>query len=140
MDILSKGRYPPAVQEHFSKFTDCTGAIDWAPDENGKLTGLARGCVANDGEKFNYAEHLNCEGAVEDWLNELMDHQVVMFRNRTKEAIDGFAEMPRETWLQTFTSQHCLTGNQVWWTSEVFTAFDRLEQGAFYFWIIARKF
>ena len=129
VDILSKGRYPPAVQEHFSKFTDCTGGIDWAPDEDGKLTGLARGCKANDGEKFPYAESLLCEGAVEDWLNELIDHQVNMFRNKTKEAIDGFVEHPREKWLEMFTAQHCLAANQTWWTSEVFTAFDRLEQG-----------
>merc|ERR1719424_730816 len=57
VDILSKGRYPPAVQEHFSKFTDCTGGI-------------------------------------EDWLNELIDHQVNMFRDKTKESIDGFVEFP----------------------------------------------
>ena len=127
--VLSKGRYPPAVQEHFSKFTDATGAIQWGKDEDDKLNGLAGGCIANDGEKFQYAEPLLCEGAVEDWLNDLMAHQVRMFRNRTKESIDGFAELPRETWLGNFTSQHCLTGNQVWWTSEVYTAYDRLEQG-----------
>ena len=129
VDILSKGRYPPAVQEHFSKFTDCTGAIDWAPDDEGKLTGLARGCTANDGEKFPYASSYMCEGAVEDWLNELIDHQVNMFRDKTKESIDAFVEHPREKWLEMFTSQHCLAANQMWWTSEVFTGFDRLEQG-----------
>ena len=58
-----------------------------------------------------------------------MDHQLSMFRNRTKESIDGFVELGREQWLNTFTSQHCLAANQTWWTSEVFTAFDRIEQG-----------
>jgi dynein heavy chain len=115
---------PPA-----SQFTDCTGGIDWVPDDDGKLTGLARGCNANDGEKFPYAEPLMCEGAVEDWLNELIDHQVNMFRDKTKESIDGFVEFSREKWLGEFTSQHCLAANQTWWTAEVFTAFDRLEQG-----------
>ena len=115
---------PPA-----SQFTDCTGAIDWKKDDDGKMTGLALGARANDGEKFPYMEPLNCEGAVEDWLNELMDHQVIMFRGKTKESIDGFVEHPREKWLEMFTAQHCLAANQTWWTSEVFTAFDRLEQG-----------
>ena len=27
VDILSKGRYPPSVQEHFPKFTDNIGGI-----------------------------------------------------------------------------------------------------------------
>ena len=54
VDILSKGRNPPSVQEHFSKFTDATGAIQWAEDpETGKLTGTANGCVATDGEKVD---------------------------------------------------------------------------------------
>ena len=91
--------------------------------------GLARGCKSNDGETFNYAQHLQCEGAVEDWLNDLMFHQVAMFRNRTKNSIDSFVEDSRENWLEKFTSQHCLAANQTWWTSEVFTAFDRIEQG-----------
>ena len=129
VDILSKGRYPPAVQEHFSKFTDCTGGIDWDVDESGKQTGLAKGCKANDGEKFAYLEPLLCEGAVEDWLNDLMFHQCNQFRLRTKESIDGFVEHPREKWIDMFTSQHALTGSKVWWTAEVFSAFDRLEQG-----------
>ena len=55
VDILSKGRYAPAVQEHFSKFTDATKSIDWAPDDTGKLTGLGRGCTSIDGETFHYA-------------------------------------------------------------------------------------
>merc|ERR1719271_2216349 len=58
-----------------------------------------------------------------------MDHQINMFRNKTKESIDGFVELGREEWLGKFTSQHCLAANQTWWTSEVFTAFDRFEQG-----------
>ena len=129
VDILSKGRYPPSVQEHFSKFTDCTGSIDWALDEAGKMTGLARGCKSNDGETFNYAQHLQCEGAVEDWLNDLMKHQCAMFRDRAKQAIDGKVDLPPSDWLNAFTAQHCLSAGQVWWTSEVYASFDRLEQG-----------
>jgi len=130
VDILSKGRHPPAVQEHFSKFTDATGEINWEVDEStGKQTGHALGCRAKDGERFPYNEPLLCEGAVEDWLNMLMDHQCSMFRAKTKEAIDSFVEYPREKWIEMYTAQHCLSAGQVWWTAEVFIAFDRLEQG-----------
>eukprot|EP00966_Prymnesium_polylepis_P003467 79704-Prymnesium_polylepis.1 len=58
-----------------------------------------------------------------------MKHQCHMFRLRAKEAIDQFAEYPREKWIEMFGSQHCLQAGQVWWTSEVYTCFDRLEQG-----------
>jgi len=129
VDILSKGRYAPAVQPHFSKFTDATGSIDWAPDDNGKLTGLARGCQAIDGEKFPYLEFLNCEGAVEDWLLELMKHQAAMFRLKVKESLDAYIDMPREKWIDSYGSQHCIQTGQVWWTTEVHLSFDRLEQG-----------
>jgi|EP00966_Prymnesium_polylepis_P329384 hypothetical protein len=38
VDILSKGKHPPAVQEHFSKFTDNTGAIEWDDDDGEPVT------------------------------------------------------------------------------------------------------
>jgi dynein heavy chain len=117
------------VQEHFSKFTDCTGEIDWALDDSGKMTGLAKGCKSNDGERFPYATSLQCEGAVEDWLNVLIRHQCAMFRDRAKIAIDAKVEMKAEDWIEMFIAQHCLSAGQVWWTTEVYTAFDRLEQG-----------
>ena len=129
VDILSKGRYAPNVQPHFSKFTDATGFIDWAPDADGKLTGLARGCIAIDGEKFPYPEPKMCEGAVEDWLLELMKHQAAMFRIKVKESLDAYLDNPREKWIDMYGSQHCIQTGQVWWTAEVHAAYDRLEQG-----------
>ena len=35
IDILSQGKYPPAVQEHFYKFTENIGAITWVQDDDG---------------------------------------------------------------------------------------------------------
>ena len=129
VDILSKGRYAPAVQPHFSKFTDATGFIDWAPDADGKLTGLARGCQSIDGEKFAYSEHLLCEGAVEDWLLVLMKHQASMFKFKVRESLDAYIDTPREKWIDMYGSQHCIQTGQVYWTSEVHVSYDRLEQG-----------
>ena len=130
VDILSKGRNPPSVQEHFSKFTDATGAIQWqVDDETGKETGLALGCVAIDGEKLPYPEPFMCEGAVEDWLNKLFKHQENSVRTILLDSINASLDFPKEKWVDMFVAQHCLTAGQVWWTTEVNTAFDRLEQG-----------
>ena len=39
VDTLSKGKHAPAVQEHFSKFTDNTGGMIWAKDpETGQVS------------------------------------------------------------------------------------------------------
>jgi len=130
VDILSKGRNPPMVQEHFSKFTDATGGITWAKDEaTGAETGLAQGCVSIDKELFPYPEPYQCSGQVEDWLNGLMDHQQGMLRQRLFDCINAYVEVPREQWVGMYIAQLCITTSQVHWTSEVYTAFDRLEQG-----------
>eukprot|EP00966_Prymnesium_polylepis_P285794 6601981-Prymnesium_polylepis.1 len=47
VDVLSKGKYPPAVQEHFSKFTDNIAGIVWEKDsETGLEIGVAVGMQA----------------------------------------------------------------------------------------------
>ena len=129
VDILSKGRNPPSVQEHFSKFTDCTGSIVWDVDENGKETGLALGCKANDKEHVQYAASFQCEGQVEDWLNGLMAHQQEMLKQKLYECVNAYVEMPREKWVNSFFAQIAITTSQIWWTYEVNGSFERLEQG-----------
>ena len=129
VDILSKGRNPPAVQEHFSKFTDATGGITWETDEAGKEIGLAKGCVSIDKETFPYQSPYRCEGQVEDWLNGLMDHQQDALKWRLFESVNTYIEQPREKWVTMYVAQLCITTSQVWWTTEVNSAFERLEQG-----------
>eukprot|EP00966_Prymnesium_polylepis_P121981 2819598-Prymnesium_polylepis.1 len=38
-------------------------------------------------------------------------------------------EMPRDRWLNEYCAQLCITTSQIWWSSEVNQAFERLEQG-----------
>ena len=45
------------------------------------------------------------------------------------DSINASLDFPKEKWVDMFVAQHCLTAGQVWWTTEVNTAFDRLEQG-----------
>jgi dynein heavy chain len=129
IDILSKGRYPPAVQEHFSKFTDNTGKIDWVKDEAGKETGLCKGMTSTDEEYVPFSKEYLCEGQVEDWLSGLMNHSREEVRLSLHDAINSFVELPRNEWLYKYPAQMSLTTGQVWWTTEVNSAFERLEQG-----------
>ena len=117
------------MQEHFSKFTDNTGEMIWVKDDAGKDTGTSAGCKATDGEQFNYVEPYTCEGAVEDWLLSLMAHQADSHRVKLLDAINVFVEVTRDKWLDMFLAQATVVTTQTWWTTEVNTAFDRLEQG-----------
>ena len=80
VDVLSKGRYPPSVQEHFSKFTDNTGGMEWERDENGDETGTVLGMYSGDHEHVQFSTPHSCEGPVEDWLTVLMVHIQVISR------------------------------------------------------------
>ena len=129
IDILSQGKYPPAVQEHFYKFTDNIGAIQWGADDDGKLTGIANGMVSGDKETVPFGRPHECRGAVEDWLRTLMAHCQTMLREQLESSVNAYVEMPREKWVGEYSCQPALTTSQIWWTAQTNQAFERLEQG-----------
>ena len=45
------------------------------------------------------------------------------------EAVSAYEEKPRDQWIFDYPAQVALTGTQMWWTSEVNIAFNRLEEG-----------
>ena len=96
--MLSKGRSPPAVQPHFSKFTDNIGAITWQLDE-GNPIGVAQGMVSGDGEAFAFVGDISLSGQVEVWLSDLMAHVCESLRERLLESVERFVEVHREEWL-----------------------------------------
>jgi len=82
-----------------------------------------------------------CEGAVEDWLNGLVDVMRDSLRevlNKSKEAADGWGpDYPRafrgkdgdssaDGWCFQFCAQVVVTTSQIMWTEEVIQAFDVL--------------
>ena len=77
IDILSKGRHPPSVQEHFSKFTDNIGGIRWEVDaETQAETGAALGMRSGEGEVVPFPDEFYCDGPVEEWLLDLMEQDI----------------------------------------------------------------
>jgi dynein heavy chain len=117
-------------QEHFSKFTDNIKAIRWETDQESRAPiGVGIGMTSGDGEQVAFAAPHDCRGPVEDWLGELMGHCCDMMREQLESSVTAFVELPRERWLAEYCSQLCITTSQIWWTSEVNQAFERLEQG-----------
>lgn len=50
-------------------------------------------------------------------------------RHYIAEGTQTYEEKPREQWLFDHPAQASLCGSQIWWTSEVNTAFAQLEEG-----------
>lgn len=50
-------------------------------------------------------------------------------RHELSEAVVTYEDKPRDQWLFDYPAQVALTGNQIWWASEVNIAFGRLEEG-----------
>jgi dynein heavy chain len=50
-------------------------------------------------------------------------------RHYFADAVMSYEEKPREQWLFDYPAQVSLCGTQIWWTTEVNTAFSRLEEG-----------
>lgn len=65
---------------------------------------------------------------VEGWLNRILDRMRSSLRNNMSEAVVAYEEKPRDQWLFDYPAQVSLCGTQIWWTTEVNMAFERLEE------------
>ncbi|MGH0148390.1 UNVERIFIED_CONTAM: hypothetical protein FKN15_039512 [Acipenser sinensis] len=66
---------------------------------------------------------------VETWLSRLEETMCKTVRHHITEAVGAYEEKPREQWLFDYPAQVALTSSQVWWTTDVGIAFERLEEG-----------
>ena len=106
IDVLSKGKHPPAVQEHFGKFTDSIAAIRWQEDEEtGLPVGVACGMSSSDGEHVPFGRTIECRGAVEEWLGRTEEAMVGTLHKATKAAVAEYAATPRAATCQRPTGQ-----------------------------------
>lgn len=65
---------------------------------------------------------------VEVWLNRIQEGMRSSLRAYMSEAVVAYEEKPREQWLFDYPAQVSLCGTQIWWTTEVNMAFERLEE------------
>uniref|UniRef100_A0A8C4SXI1 Uncharacterized protein n=1 Tax=Erpetoichthys calabaricus TaxID=27687 RepID=A0A8C4SXI1_ERPCA len=50
-------------------------------------------------------------------------------RRHITEAVGAYEEKPRDQWVFDYPAQVALTSSQIWWTTDVGIAFERLEEG-----------
>ena len=128
LDILSNGNQPLLVAKHLTKLFDSMAKLKMK-EIGGKATSTAIKMTAKDGEVVTFSEECICEGQVEVWLNKLMDTMRKTIRHEFQESMSTYEEKPRDQWLFEYPAQVSLAGTQIWWTTEVTTAFARLEEG-----------
>ncbi|KAJ8682461.1 hypothetical protein QAD02_018253 [Eretmocerus hayati] len=130
LDILSNGNQPEIVARHLIKLFDSLARMEFDKTQKVKKPEKVLGMYAKDGEYVEFVDcEMNCDGAVEVWLNKLQKSMRVSIRHYMSEAVVAYEEKPREQWLFDYPAQVSLCGTQIWWTSEVALAFSRLEEG-----------
>ena len=116
------------MAKHLTKLFDSMAKLTMK-EEDGVLTNVAVKMTAKDGEEVSFSESCVCDGQVEKWLNRLMQTMRSTIRYQFTQAMLTYEETPREKWLFYYPAQVSLAGTQIWWTSEVSSAFNRLEEG-----------
>ncbi|KAJ3249578.1 hypothetical protein HDU78_000105 [Chytriomyces hyalinus] len=129
LDILAKGNMPQEVAVHLAKLFDSIARLEFKKNENGEFTKTAVGMYSQQDEYVEFIEKCECTGAVEVWLNRLVDTMRKTLKHLLGEGVSTYEEKPREQWIFDFPAQITLAGSQIWWTTEVNAAFARLEEG-----------
>ncbi|XP_064623162.1 dynein beta chain, ciliary-like [Lineus longissimus] len=129
LDILSNGNNPEKVARHLTKLFDSMARLKFDQDKDGNNTKMALAMYSKDGEYVDLAAPCDCTGQVEVWLNRLLDSMRDTVRHYFTEAVVTYEEKPRDQWLSDYLAQVALCGTQIWWTTEVNIAFNRLEEG-----------
>jgi len=70
-----------------------------------------------------------CEGAVEVWLQTVVDAMRAALSAEFKAAVAGYDEKPRGRWLFDHSVQTTITASRTFFTQEITGAFNDLEDG-----------
>jgi len=68
VDILSKGSFPKQVMRHMSKLVEAINTLTFEDDTN-----VALSMISQEEEVVEFTSPYECKGAVENWLNGLLD-------------------------------------------------------------------
>ena len=98
-------------------------------DEASNMSKTAVGMWSGEKEYVEFTQPVELTGPVEDWLNLLMRTSRATLKDILTSAVVSYEEKPREQWLLEYPAQLSLAGVQIWWTTEVGLAFERLEEG-----------
>jgi len=126
LDILSKGKNPKEIEPHFSKVFDNLVAVTWKANTPGTVMAMQ----SREKEVVPFDSPLVLEGAVEIWLQTLLDVAKSTLKERLSEAVvSAYDTAQRPDWIVGNIGQIGLTATNIQWNKEVNTAFKQLEEG-----------
>ena len=149
LDILSNGNNPPRIMPHIGSVFDGIGDLALCYSENqeamiieanrsGEIVNpgpfeAAKSMTSKDKEVVSFGVNFVIKGAVEMWLNDLVNFMRFTLK---KILVDSISEASgwdldhcREEWVFNFPAQVALLTSQVGWTEEVERALEELESG-----------
>ncbi|XP_030057583.1 dynein axonemal heavy chain 11 [Microcaecilia unicolor] len=129
LDILSKGTHPEKVTRHLVKLFDNIADLRFQENSQEETTKVALGMYSKEKEYVPFQANFRCFGQVERWLKGLEEAMCETVRHHISEAVATYEEKNREHWIFDYPAQVALTGSQIWWTTDVGIAFERLEEG-----------
>ena len=78
---------------------------------------------------MEFADSYVCEGAVENWLQTVVDAMRAAMSAEYKAAVVSYDEKPRGKWLFDHSVQTTITTSRTFFTQEVNSAFNDIEDG-----------
>ncbi|XP_038653360.1 dynein heavy chain 11, axonemal-like isoform X2 [Scyliorhinus canicula] len=129
LDILSKGTQPGQVTRHLAKLFDNMADLKFGEDGEKEVNKTATGMYSKEKEYVPFQAKCKCIGQVETWLNQLEETMKETVRHQITEAVAAYEEKPRDQWIFDYPAQVVLTSTQIYWTTDVGIAFERLEEG-----------
>ncbi|GAB0094138.1 hypothetical protein DMENIID0001_093740 [Sergentomyia squamirostris] len=127
LDILTSGEHPREVFRHLLKLFDSVKSLQM--DEGQMRSTVAKGMLSREDEYVEFKEGFVCLGAVEVWLNRLIDEMRQTLRHVLAKAVAAYVEKSRCEWIGDWPAQSTLCATQIWWSTEVERAFRWMEQG-----------
>ena len=129
LDILSKGSDPQLILRHLPKCFDNTHNLEFKKNDKGSPTKMAVGMYSGEAEYVEFSEDCVCDGAVETWLQNVVDSMRMALIEEFRAAVPMYDEKPRRSWLFDNSVQNTIVVSRMFYTQEVNEAFDELEEG-----------
>ena len=112
-----------------SKVTATVSKLELKLDDKGEPLKTALGMFSAENEYVKFSEDCSCDGAVEFWLQTVIDTMAKTLSVQFKQSIPRYDELPRNKWLFEDCAQLTVLVSRVFFTQEVDEAFDQLEEG-----------
>jgi dynein heavy chain len=104
LDILSKGRNPQDIEEHFGKVFDNLVKVRWTGPKT------CNAMCSRENEMVEFEQDCELDGAVEFWLQKLLDTAIVTLRGKLADAVaSAYDQSQGPKWLTGIVAQIGLT-------------------------------